>query len=243
MSSLPIDADTSTKLPPLESLGLSADVIPEPTSQENHIVLWWPAGQTDKFEHWVRISNVPGGPTALRDGLCAAAAQVISVRYAAGALAFIDRHREFLPDAGQDLKAWVCQEWIAAAYAQGGEEAARTLIRQLQKENGQDRSFREVVRSHVVRTLNHALENAKEAKDYKAALSFIERHCDLLRDEAAANTLSLPVYDAWAKPFMKPGKWAEAIKVYQDALAVYPNDSHLTQNLKYCEQESKKQEK
>jgi hypothetical protein len=162
-----------------------------------------------------------------------------------GAIAFIERHREFLPDDAQakDMKTWVWQEWIAAVDAPRGEEASRTLIRVLRKENAKEQGFQDVVYGHVVRTMNKKLNDAKEAKDFRAVLALIERHRELLRDDGQAKDLSLVVYDAWAKPLMKPGKWAEAIKLYQDALIAYPNDSHLTQNLKYCEQESKRQGK
>jgi len=159
----------------------------------------------------------------------------------AGALAFIGRNREFLADAGKDMKPYVWQEWIAATYDRGGEEASRTLIRQLRKENGKDHDFQDVVRNHVIRTMNALVKDPKEAKDFRAALDLVERYREVLENEDEARTLTLPVYDAWAKPLMKPGKWDEAIRVYHGALALYPGDSHLTNNLRYCEQESKKQ--
>jgi tetratricopeptide (TPR) repeat protein len=135
--------------------------------------------------------------------------------------------------------AW--DRWIETTLAQGGEEASRKLIRQLWKENSKDRDFQNVVRNHVVRTLHKSLTNAKGARDYKAALAVIDRHREFLRDESEARYMSHAVYDTWAQPLIKAGKWAEAIEVYQGALAVYPGDAHLSQNLEYCQQESKKQ--
>ena len=50
-----------------------------------------------------------------------------------------------------------------------------------------------------------------------------------------ANTLA--VYDAWANGHMKRGEWADAITVYERALAAVPGDKHLAHNLAYCRQE------
>jgi hypothetical protein len=135
--------------------------------------------------------------------------------------------------------AW--ERWIEATHARGGEEASRSLIRRLWKENGKDRDFQSVVRNHVVRTMHQSLKSAKEARDFKATLAVIDRHRVFLQDESEARYMSHPVYDTWAQPFIKAGKWAEAIEVYQGAVAVYPGDAHLSQNLEYCRQESKKQ--
>jgi hypothetical protein len=89
--------------------------------------------------------------------------------------------------------------------------------------------------------MHQSLKKAKEAKDFKATLAVIDRHREFLQDESEARYMSHPVYDTWAQPFIKAGKWAEAIEVYQGALAVYPGDAHLSQNLEYCQQENKKQ--
>jgi hypothetical protein len=135
--------------------------------------------------------------------------------------------------------AW--DRWIETTHAQGGEEASRKLIRRLWKENGKDRNFQNAVRNHVGRTMQKSLKSAKTAKDYKGVLAIIDRHREFFQDESEGRYMSHAVYDTWARPFIESGKWAEAIAVYQGALAVYPTDAHLTQNLAYCRQESKKQ--
>jgi hypothetical protein len=133
--------------------------------------------------------------------------------------------------------AW--DRWIETAHTRGGEEASRTLIRRLLKENNNDRDFQNVVHNHVVRTMNNSLKNAKEAKDFRAILAIIDRHREFFRDESEARYMSHAVYDTWAQPFIKSGQWPEAIQIYQNAVAIYPGDAHLSQNLEYCQQESK----
>jgi tetratricopeptide (TPR) repeat protein len=51
---------------------------------------------------------------------------------------------------------------------------------------------------------------------------------------------SIAVYDKWAGGYMKKKDWPNAIKVYQDGLKQFPGNGHLTNNLKYCEQQAKK---
>ena len=43
-----------------------------------------------------------------------------------------------------------------------------------------------------------------------------------------------------ADEFIKVKKWAEAIKVYEQGLAQFPDDSTLSQNLKYCQEQADK---
>jgi tetratricopeptide (TPR) repeat protein len=51
---------------------------------------------------------------------------------------------------------------------------------------------------------------------------------------------SVAVYDKWAGGFMNKKDWPAAIKVYQQGLKQFPGNTHLTNNLSYCEQEAKK---
>jgi hypothetical protein len=51
---------------------------------------------------------------------------------------------------------------------------------------------------------------------------------------------AIAVYDSWAEPLMKKKDWAGAIGIYRKGLEQFPGDSHLTNNLQYCEQEQKK---
>jgi tetratricopeptide (TPR) repeat protein len=136
----------------------------------------------------------------------------------------------------KNSRSFVWQEWIKTVYVKEGEESAKTLIRRLLKDNPGDSGMRDLVSNHVIR----GMKKLEEAKDYGGALAFVERHRDVLKDADEAKNLSLSVYDAWAGPYMKEKKWSAAIEVYQAALAVYPKDSHLTNNLKYCERENKK---
>jgi hypothetical protein len=131
--------------------------------------------------------------------------------------------------------------WIETTHARRGEGASRTLIRRLWAENGKDRDFQNVVRNHVVRTMNRSLKNATKSRDYQAALAVIDRHREFLGDESVARYMSHSVYDAWAEPFIQARQWARATRVYQKALAVYPGDAHLSQNLRYCQEQSKNQ--
>jgi tetratricopeptide (TPR) repeat protein len=51
---------------------------------------------------------------------------------------------------------------------------------------------------------------------------------------------TVATYDAWANTFMEKKDWAGAINVYEKGLKSLPGDSHLKQNLAYCQQEQAK---
>ena len=77
-----------------------------------------------------------------------------------------------------------------------------------------------------------------DEKKHQDALAFVVRHRGVLQN-AQARELEIVIYDAWAMSY-QPKDWKAAISVYKKGLEQYPGDSHLENNLKYCEQESKK---
>ena len=81
---------------------------------------------------------------------------------------------------------------------------------------------------------------ASKARDWASVadiyVSGWRRHA---KDERLAGTLqrnALAAYDNWAQPLKKAGRWAEAIAVYQGALKTLPDNRHLLDQLKFCQQ-------
>jgi tetratricopeptide (TPR) repeat protein len=59
----------------------------------------------------------------------------------------------------------------------------------------------------------------------------------LFEDKAAAEAMSVSLFDVWAGKFTKAKQWDEAVAVYDKALQRLPGNDHLKNNLIYTMQE------
>jgi tetratricopeptide (TPR) repeat protein len=84
-------------------------------------------------------------------------------------------------------------------------------------------------------------EDFKKQKEWQAALDLytkaLVRHP---RDRHLSHNAAA-TWDAWAQTHMKAKEWAEAVKVYRKGLEQFPTNGVFKNNIKYCEQQMKKE--
>ncbi len=68
------------KIPDWQDLVLEPDILPEPTHEENRLVLWIPGERDQSFQYWQRLSSVPRAEITDESGVLATAAAVIPTR-------------------------------------------------------------------------------------------------------------------------------------------------------------------
>lgn len=157
------------------------------------------------------------------------------------ALALLEKSLRTEPDNSdlRDMLAYVVQEYGRAVYQTQGEEPGRTLMIELLARFPDQEDVQEVVASLVGRAIRPLIEEKK----FDEALAAVRRHADVfkgIKDKNAYNELLVHAYDRWGHDLMEQKNWAAAIKLYQRALVEVPDDSLLTNNLEYSQQELNK---
>lgn len=143
-------------------------------------------------------------------------------------LASSDPHPGLAQNAG-----YLAQEWARAAAAEKGPAAALAQLRELVKRFAGNVHVTEAAGQHVRRTVR-ALADAGNRGE---ALAALEEGQDLLPTAPDRQQVAVYVFDTSARAHMKAGEWAEAAEVYAEALARFPEESLLVQNIAYLAQE------
>ena len=84
----------------------------------------------------------------------------------------------------------------------------------------------------IIDLVNWPLELAK-AEKFAKAMEVLAIGRELVPNEPALRQNTLALYDTWAKVSMDRKDWANAIRVYEQALRELPGDKHLANNLNY----------
>ena len=125
---------------------------------------------------------------------------------------------------------YLAQEWSKAVQEKEGEPKALAVLKALLARFAGVASVVEAASNHVRRTASRLAEEGKPEE----ALASLEAAGDLAGDVRES---ALYVYDTWAKRHMKAGEWEKAADVYAKAVARYPEDSLLQNNVAWLGQE------
>jgi tetratricopeptide (TPR) repeat protein len=122
---------------------------------------------------------------------------------------------------------YTVQQWVRKTYAREGEARARAvLVAQLER-------FPQV--PEVQRTakgfIHGLIRDLRRAGKHEEALAAIDRLQDLLKDDGEARDIVRGIYDRWADQCRDAKDWQGAVDVYAKALARWPEDKHLRNNL------------
>jgi tetratricopeptide (TPR) repeat protein len=124
--------------------------------------------------------------------------------------------------------AYAVQQWTHEALASDGPERAETILANLLKRYSRYDDVKEAARSYFFHVVEQQLGKDKPEE----ALATAARGGKLLEDEKLSLDLSRNVYDRQASALSKSGKWLSAIEIYERALAKFPKDPHLENNVK-----------
>ncbi len=128
---------------------------------------------------------------------------------------------------------YTIQEWARATQAKDGDDKARTLLREQIKRYPDLNQLKDVAAGFAQRTVF----TLRDAGKYEEALAAVESNRELFPNKAAADELSLSLFDSWAGKFSGAKKWNEAVDVYEKALKRLAGNDHLKNNLVYTIQE------
>jgi len=127
-------------------------------------------------------------------------------------------------------------EWAADAVRSDKIERAVDIIRQnveCLKDPKAETKLLIVAYDSRGRLLSKSKDWPDMAKFYTAAF---KRHRDAPEVAKHLENNAVAGYDSWAKPFMKPGSWPEAMKIFEQGVNELGENKDLKQRLRYCEQ-------
>ena len=196
------------------------------------------------------------------------------------ALAFVDRHAEFLPEKAEVKELWLSiidawarqvsqeKDWEQALIVYdkglkrwpGDDHLKQNLLYTIQegaKEiddragEAKGREFLDKAASRFPKLdevgkiaqarAGNVAESLAAKGEFKEALAAVQRNAKSPDEKSEVQKQSVRLIDLWAASFTKKMDWEQAIDVYAQGLARFPEDEHLQNNLIYTMQEGLKE--
>lgn len=144
----------------------------------------------------------------------------------------IEKGRAAAPkdDRFPETAGYLAQEWSNAVGEKEGEAKAIEVLKGLKTRFAGVAPVAEAASNHVRRTASRLADADKPEE----ALAAIQAGRDLVAD---AQETEVYIYDTWAKRHAKAGEWEKAADVYAKAMALYPKDGLLSNNVAWLAQE------
>ncbi len=128
--------------------------------------------------------------------------------------------------------SYTVQEWAAHVYAQNGEKPAQAVLLPIKKRLANFSGVQATIKNHVCRVA----QQLEKAGQYEEAIAAAQRHGDFITP-AEIEEICRNIYAAWSGNFLEKRQFAQTLAILEKAFALYPNDTHFSNNIAYAIQE------